>query len=169
MDEPSFSSRVLPLPVVQRHFRPFAAGLTVHVPQSDHQHHPQSSRAAQKHAQLPGTVSGIDVWNVPFLSWRSGWIGGGAWAIICVGGLWFYVVNICLKVGVKVWVGFRVWVNHRGRCECAEVGLRFRRSCGVQDERPLVFGELLVGHRGRGGREGLRKRATGNLRRFWMR
>lgn len=62
MDQPSLSSPILPFPIVQRHLCPFATGLTVHVPYPDHQHHAQAGWTAQKHAQLPGTVSGDDVW-----------------------------------------------------------------------------------------------------------
>lgn len=67
------ASPVLPLPVIQGHLGPPAAGLTVHVPHPDHHNHAQTSRTAQQHSQLPRTVSGVDVWVLPLLVRSVGW------------------------------------------------------------------------------------------------
>lgn len=112
-------SPVLPFPVFQGHLSPPAAGLAVYVPHPNHQNHAQTSRAAQQHAQLPGAVSGDDVWVFLVLVWS---FGRTWWSLGFGADVWNVWFSLLVVLEVVVEKRFGVWVNN-----WSEVWLRTRQ------------------------------------------
>lgn len=121
VNQPLVPSAVLSLAVVQCHLSPPATGLPVDIPQPDHQNHAQPDRAAQQHAQLPGTVSGNNVRILSFFV-RS---VSGIWGMLCFG---IRVLNVWFDLLVMIWsevgIRFGVWMDHLSVCRWGESSLR---------------------------------------------